>query len=72
MLVLSRKISESILIGNDIRITVVDIRGNQVRLGFEAPDSVKVMREELCVPPSVADDPVGRRSKGSASKAAFA
>jgi carbon storage regulator len=48
MLVLSRKRDESIIIDGTIRITVVSIRGNQVRLGFEAPESVSIFREELC------------------------
>ncbi len=47
MLVLSRKVNEQIVIGNDIRMTVVSIRGNQVRIGFEAPPSVSIFREEL-------------------------
>lgn len=47
MLVLSRKLNETIVIDNAIRLTVVGIRGNQVRLGIEAPDNVKVFREEL-------------------------
>jgi carbon storage regulator len=48
MLVLSRKRNETIIINGDIRIMVVDIRGNQVRLGIEAPDSVRIVRQELC------------------------
>jgi carbon storage regulator len=48
MLVLSRKLNESIVIDGDIRITVVDIRGNHVRIGIEAPDAVEILREELC------------------------
>jgi carbon storage regulator len=48
MLVLSRKRNETIIINGDIRIMVVDIRGNQVRLGIEAPDSVGILRQELC------------------------
>jgi carbon storage regulator len=48
MLVLSRKLNETIVIDGDIRITVVGIRGNQVRIGIEAPDSVAIFREELC------------------------
>jgi carbon storage regulator len=50
MLVLSRKLNESIVIGGDIRITVVGLRGNHVRLGIEAPADVPVMREELLLP----------------------
>lgn len=47
MLVLSRKVDEQIIIGEHIRVTVVSIRGNQVRLGFEAPHDVSIFREEL-------------------------
>jgi carbon storage regulator len=50
MLVLSRKIHERLLIDGANRISVLGIRGNQVRLGIEAPDRVKVIREEL-IPP---------------------
>jgi carbon storage regulator len=50
MLILSRKIHERLLIDDDIRISVLGIRGNQVRLGIEAPDRVKVIREELTPP----------------------
>ncbi len=50
MLVLSRKSTQSIVVNGDIRITVVSIRGNQVRLGFEAPGSIAIVREELCDP----------------------
>jgi carbon storage regulator len=47
MLVLSRKVNERILIGEHIRITVVATRGNQVRIGIEAPPDVRVLRDEL-------------------------
>jgi carbon storage regulator len=47
MLVLSRKIGEEIVIGEDIRVRVVAIQGNQIRLGFVAPRSVLIRREEL-------------------------
>ncbi len=47
MLVLSRKIGESIIIASNIVVTVVDFRGDQVRLGVQAPRSVQVYREEL-------------------------
>ena len=47
MLVLSRKIGEKILIGDDIVLTVVKIDRNQIRLGIEAPLEVPVYREEI-------------------------
>lgn len=47
MLVLSRKRNEKILIGADIKITVVDILGDRVRLGIEAPELMPVVRAEL-------------------------
>lgn len=47
MLVLSRTRDETIIIGDDVRITVVDIRGDKVRLGVTAPRHVKVHRQEV-------------------------
>jgi len=47
MLVLSRKLNESILIDGGIKVTVVKIDGNKVRLAFEAPPEVTILREEL-------------------------
>lgn len=47
MLVLSRYRDESIRIGDDIVITVIDIRGDKVRLGIEAPNNVPVHRQEV-------------------------
>jgi len=47
MLVLSRQRDESIIIGNNIVITVVDIRGDKVRLGIEAPTEIPVHRQEV-------------------------
>ena len=47
MLVLSRQKDESIVIGDDIEITVVDIRGNKVRLGIAAPKKIPVNRKEV-------------------------
>ena len=55
MLVLSRKRSQSLYIGDDIKITVVKIEGNQVRLGIEAPAGVSILREELVVNLDAAD-----------------
>jgi carbon storage regulator CsrA len=47
MLVLSRKPGEKIHVGSTITITVVHVRGNQVRLGIDAPDQVRILRAEL-------------------------
>jgi carbon storage regulator len=55
MLVLSRKVSQQVMIGTDIRITIVRIERNQVRLGIQAPTGVTILRDELAdVPPSPA------------------
>lgn len=47
MLVLSRTLNECILIGDDIKIFVIDIRGDRVRIGIEAPELVPVHRKEV-------------------------
>jgi carbon storage regulator len=47
MLVLSRRKDESIMIGEDIELTIADVRGNKVRLGITAPKSVPVHRKEI-------------------------
>ena len=47
MLVLTRKRDETILIGRDIRVMVVDIRGDKVRLGIDAPEDTNIVRAEL-------------------------
>jgi carbon storage regulator len=47
MLVLSRQRDETIMIGNDIEVTIVDIRGDKVRLGINAPKEISVHRKEV-------------------------
>lgn len=47
MLVLTRKAGESIVIGSDIRVTVLEMQGRQIRLGIEAPSDVSVHRGEV-------------------------
>ena len=47
MLVLSRRLDETLIIGDDIKITVLGISGNQVRIGIAAPREVSVHREEV-------------------------
>jgi carbon storage regulator len=48
MLILSRKPGEEVVIGEDIRITVLAVLGNRVHLGFRAPGRVEILRSELC------------------------
>ena len=47
MLILSRKVGESIKIGKDVVITVTDVKGSKVQIGIEAPRDIKVYRQEL-------------------------
>jgi carbon storage regulator len=47
MLVLTRRPGESIVIGNDVVVTVLEVRGDQIRLGVRAPRSIQVHREEI-------------------------
>jgi carbon storage regulator len=47
MLVLTRRVNERIVIGDNVVVTVLEVRGEQVRLGIEAPRDVKVFREEV-------------------------
>ncbi len=49
MLVLSRKVEESIWLGEQIKVIVLDIRGDVVRLGIDAPKSISVDREEVMI-----------------------
>lgn len=47
MLILTRRNSETLVIGDDIRVTVVGIRGGQVKIGIDAPSNISVHREEI-------------------------
>ena len=47
MLILTRRVGESVIIGDDVVVTVLGINGNQVRMGINAPKSVSVHREEI-------------------------
>ena len=47
MLILTRRIGEAVMIGDEVTVTVLRVKGNQVRLGVNAPKSVSVQREEI-------------------------
>ena len=47
MLILTRRVGETLVIGDDVTVTVLGVRGNQVRLGVNAPKEVAVHREEI-------------------------
>ena len=47
MLILSRKTNQKILIENDIELTIIEVRGDQVKIGIKAPQEIQVFRQEL-------------------------
>ena len=47
MLILTRRVGERLMIGDDVSVTVLGVKGNQVRIGVDAPSSVAVHREEI-------------------------
>ena len=49
MLILTRRVGETLMVGNDVTVTVLGVKGNQVRVGINAPKAVPVHREEIYV-----------------------
>lgn len=47
MLILTRRIGENLIIGDDIKVTILGVKGNQIRVGIEAPQEVSVHRQEI-------------------------
>ena len=58
MLILTRKIGESLIIGDDVEITVLSVRGNQVKLGVNTPKEIAVHRQEIYERIKAAEDGV--------------
>lgn len=67
MLVLSRKKHESVMIGDKVAVTVVEVRGDKVRLGIEAPDDVPVHRREIYEAIKASQAPAPEESGSDAS-----
>jgi carbon storage regulator CsrA len=47
MLILTRRVGEALMVGNEVTVTVIAVKGNQVRIGINAPKDVEVHREEI-------------------------
>jgi carbon storage regulator len=62
MLILTRKLGESIRIGDDITLTVLSVKGNQIRLGVDAPRDVEVHRQEIY--DRILDEQMPKRATG--------
>ena len=62
MLVLSRKLGEKVRIGKEITITMVEFRGNRVKIGIEAPGHISVLRAELDETPETGSAVIHRRA----------
>ena len=60
MLILTRRVGETVMIGNDVTVTVLGVKGNQVRIGVNAPKDVAVHREEIYERIKREEDPDGR------------
>lgn len=62
MLILTRRVGEAVMIGDEVTVTVLGVKGNQVRVGVNAPKSVSVHREEIY-------ERIQREEKGAAGSA---
>ena len=61
MLILTRRVDESLLIGDKVTVTILGVKGNQVRIGVDAPREVSVQREELLEQSSREQEPIPSR-----------
>ncbi len=70
MLILSRRTDESIVIGDEVTITILSVKGKQVRIGIDAPPNVSVHREEIYKKIQSGEHPVAREPGQEADEAA--
>jgi carbon storage regulator len=68
MLILTRRVGETVMIGNDVTVTVFGVKGNQVRIGINAPKNVAVHREEIYE--RIKREQQGESSQGESQNAA--
>jgi carbon storage regulator len=71
MLILTRRVGETVMIGNDVTVTILGVKGNQVRVGINAPKNVAVHREEIYerIKREQQGDPQGEHNNESAEYA---
>lgn len=68
MLVLTRRAGERIVIGDDIVVTVLDVRGDSIRIGIDAPKGVKIQREEVLLAVTEANVAASRADDGAVDR----
>ena len=72
MLILTRRVGETVMIGEDVSVTVLRVKGSQVRLGVNAPKNVSVQREEIFERMRLESDDENRHAEGDAGDVGIA